>query len=625
MKKECSKFTFHILFLLFAAFFLNSRATAQDIRLERVDPPSWWTGFKNHTLQLMVYGHNISQTTPVIKSPGIHYIDKVYSSNPDYLFINLELEDELKPGTIIISFRKGDREIDHYNYVFRAREPGSATRQGFSSADVIYLLMPDRFCNGDPLNDSVPGYFQGVHRGDPDSRHGGDIKGIINHLDYIQKAGFTTLWCTPLLENNMKNYSYHGYSITDHYKVDPRFGNNTDYKALADSLHHKGMKLIMDMVFNHCGSNHWWIKNLPDTNWIHTFPEFTRTSYRVGSQSDPHLSRADHNQYENGWFDVTMPDLNQKNPFLAKYLVQNTIWWMEYSGADGIRVDTYPYCDKNFMNRWDEAVLAEYPSINIVGECWANTPESIAYWQKGSVNRDGYQPKLPSVIDFAMYDALRLGFMEEPNWNTGIFRLYDILSKDFVYPETNNILIFADNLDVGRYLASQNQDIAKLKMAMAFLLTSRGIPQVFYGTEALLTTAGDAGHGKLRMDFPGGWENDSVNAFTGKNLSDNQREMEDFMSRILNWRKTKPVIASGRLTHFVPDDGLYVFFRDNENETVMVAINNNKKEKVIDRKRYDEFLSKFRKAKDIISGYTFDDPGKIAVPPGSAMILELSK
>jgi glycosidase len=469
------------------------------------------------------------------------------------------------------------------------------------------------------------GMTERCNRKNPDGRHGGDIKGILNHLDYIKDLGATAIWINPMLENNMKVYSYHGYSITDYYMTDPRFGTNDDYLNLSYFIHRKGMKLIMDMVFNHCGSSHWWMADPPTKEWFNEFPEFTRTSYRSSTVADPYRSQYDSIHFVKGWFDVTMPDLNQHNPFLARYLIQNSIWWIEFAGLDGIRQDTYPYCFKDFMAEWDKEVLAEYPNFNIVGECWSAYPDGIAYWQKDALNGDHFNSYLPSVFDFAMYDALKVAFNEKDTWNAGLLRIYEILSRDFNYPDPAHIVMFADSHDADRYLATQGQDVRKLKMAMAFILTSRGIPLVYYGTETLLTTQKDKnGDGYKRVDFPGGWENDSISGFTGKNLSPAQQDMMQYLRRILNWRKDKEVIHTGKMKHFIPQDDVYVYFRYDEKETVMVAMNNNETDpKTIDRQRYKEFLDYFQNGRDIITGKPIDDLSNIIIPPKTAMIIEL--
>lgn len=613
------------LIVCYLLLFLNSYS--QDITLSRVEPPFWWTGFKNHELQLLVYGKNIGSTDVSVFTPGIELKRVHQMDNPDYLFLDMVISGNASPGLFPISFYKDRKKVAEYLYELRGREEGSSLRKSFDASDVIYLITPDRFANGDPGNDNKDGYAEKPDRSNPDGRHGGDIKGIENHLDYIKDLGATAIWINPLLENNMEKYSYHGYSTTDYFKTDPRFGTNEDYLTLSYYIHKKGMKLIMDMVFNHCGSSHWWMNDPPAKDWFNNWPEFTRTSYRSSTVSDPYRSRYDSIHFIKGWFDATMPDLNQHNPFVARYLIQNSIWWIEFAGLDGIRQDTYPYSYKDFMSQWNQEVLAEYPGFNIVGECWSAYPDGIAYWQKDALNKDHFNTYLPSVFDFAMYDALKVAFNERDEWSKGISRLYEILSRDFNYADPSHIVVFADSHDVDRYLATQEQDARKLKMAMAFILTTRGIPLVYYGTEVLLTTEKDKnGDGYKRMDFPGGWQTDTINGFTGKNLTAAQQDMKDYLRRLLNWRKNKDVIHSGKLKHFVPNEGVYTYFRYNEKETVMVAINNNETEaRTIDRSRYSEFLDQFRSGKEIISGKIFDNLSEITIAPKSAMILELLK
>jgi len=613
-----------LLFILL--YLLTSWSSAgQEISLTRVEPPFWWTGFKNPELQLMIYGKNIGQTVPVINTPGVvlKHINRV--ENQNYLFLDVILSRNVQSGFFPITFYKDKKKVTEYLFPLKKREDRSADRKSFTSSDVIYLIVPDRFSNGDKENDNVQGYLEKADRSNPDGRHGGDIKGIMNHLDYIRDLGATAVWFTPLLENNMAKYSYHGYSITDYYKIDPRFGSKEDYVALSNALHEKGLKLIMDMVFNHCGSNHWWMKDPPAKDWFNEFPEFTRSSFRSSTVTDPYRSQYDSIHFLKGWFDNTMPDLNQHNPFLARYLIQNSIWWIEFAGLDGIRQDTYPYCFKDFMSEWDKEVLSEYPNFNIVGECWSDYPDGIAYWQKNSLNKEHFNTNLPSVFDFAMYDALKLSFNEKDTWNTGILRLYEILSRDFNYPDPTHIVVFADSHDANRYLATQDQDVRKLKMAMAFILTTRGIPLVYYGTEVLQTTEKDKdGDGYKRADFPGGWTTDSINGFTGKNLSPGQIEMKSFLSRLLNWRKNKDVIQTGKLKHFVPKDGVYTYFRYNTTDCVMVCINNNEKDsKTLDSKTYCEFLDHYQTGEDVLTGQTFNDLSNITIEPKSARIIQL--
>jgi neopullulanase len=615
---------FAILFLVL----LSLTAVGQPIKLDRVEPPFWWTGFKNQNLQLLVYGKDISKTTVELVSemkykPEIVAVHKV--ENPNYLFIDLKFPGQTEAGFMEITFSVGNIIAASYNYEIKARAPGSANRKGFNSSDVIYLITPDRFANGDTANDSPSWLAERLNRSNKDGRHGGDIKGIADHLDYIDELGATAIWINPLLENNQPTYSYHGYSITDYYKTDPRFGSNADYLKLAEKIHDRGMKLIMDQVFNHCGSGHWWMNDLPSGDWINVWPEFTRSTYRAGSVTDPYVSETDSNHFVRGWFDKTMPDLNQLNPYLKNYLIQNSIWWIEYAGLDGIRQDTHPYPFKDMMAEWGERVLTEYPGFNLVGECWMNYPATVAYWQKDANNRDGYNSNLPSVFDFPMQDALIRAFVEPEGWNTGILRLYEILAQDFSYPNPSNIVVFADNHDVNRYFDTQSDDIRKYKMAMTFIMTTRGTPQIFYGGEILMTTGADKGHGIMRGDFPGGWPGDSLNAFTANGRTPKQQEMFSFMKKLLNYRKANDVLHNGRLLHFIPQDGIYVYFRINKDKTVMVAMNNNEEQKTFETDRYNEVLKNFRSGRDILSGQMMTGLSKITLDGKSALVLELGK
>ena len=609
-----------LLFLLVFPF----NAFSLDVTLDKVEPPFWWTGFKNPDLQLLVYGKNISSTTVSVDYPGLT-LKKVHKvENPNYLFLDLTIGSTARPGSATILFKLSDKVVGNYIYELKARKNGSAQRKSFTSEDVIYLLMPDRFANGDASNDLITGMAEPLNRANQDGRHGGDIKGISDHLDYFQDLGVTALWINPLLENNMVKYSYHGYSTTDYYKIDPRFGTNDEYVKLGDAIHQRGMKLIKDMIFNHCGVGHWWMKDLPSKDWINQWPEFTRTNYRAGTFTDPYASQSDSNMFVRGWFDNTMPDLNQNNPYLKNYLIQNSIWWIEYASLDGIRQDTHPYPFKEMMAEWGKRLQEEYPNFNVVGECWLNYPASVAYWQKGSKNKDGYDSWLPTVFDFPLYDALNKAFSESEGWNTGIVRLYEILAQDFSYPNPNNIVVFADNHDVNRYLDSQKDDVRKLKMAMAYILTTRGIPEIYYGTEILMTTGPDkSGDGTKRKDFPGGWAGDSRNAFTAQGRTEIENDMYNYLRKLIHWRNASEVVHTGKFRHFIPADGIYVYFRYDTKNTVMVVMNNNEDSKTIETKRYNEFLKKFKTGNEIISGNTLNDLSKLTIQGKSAAIIEL--
>ncbi|MBN2174117.1 MAG: glycoside hydrolase family 13 protein [Bacteroidales bacterium] len=612
--------------LLVLTFTINLFSVAQDIRVARVDPPFWWTGMKESKLQLLVYGSDISLANPEINYPGVQLFEVIKVENPNYLFLNLNITPEALPGKFSIIFKVGDRLIPPYQYELRARKTGSAERQGFGKNDVIYLLMPDRFSNGDPTNDNVAGMMEKANRSNPDGRHGGDIKGIINHLDYIKELGFTALWCNPLLENDNPEYSYHGYAVTDFYKTDLRFGTNKDYKQLVTDCHNKGLKVIMDFIFNHCSIYSWMIQDLPEETWIHQFEKFTRSNFRASTISDPYASEFDRTRMLTGWFDKHMADLDQRNELLANYLIQNTIWWIEFSEIDGIRIDTQPYPYKEFMTHWGERVFDEYPNFNVVGETWLQKESITSYFQKDAVNKDGYNSNIPVITDFPLQGAITKAFNEKDTWSDGLLRLYYVLTQDFLYAHPENTLTFCDNHDLTRYFSSIKEDINKWKAGITFLLTTRGIPMIYYGTEILMTGEEHQGHGFIREDFPGGWEGDSLNAFTREGRNNLQNEAFNFLKTLLNWRKDKDVIHLGKLKHFVPQDEVYVYFRYSENKCVMVAINNSSKEmKAIKASRYKECLGKYKYAENVLTDETVNYLDAFTLAPKSVMVLELKK
>jgi glycosidase len=506
----------------------------------------------------------------------------------------------------------------------KARENGSSQRVGFNTADVMYLIMPDRFANGDPSNDSKPEMPEKSNRQDPNGRHGGDLKGIQDHLDYIKDNGYTAIWVNPVLENNMPNYSYHGYSTTDFYKVDPRYGTNQEYRELNNELDKRGMKLIMDMIFNHCGSEHWWMDDLPMADWINNYPEYKITTHRRTVNQDPYASEADRKAMVDGWFVPTMPDLNQRNQFMEKYLIQNSIWWIEYVGLEGIRQDTWPYPDKNMMATWTKQVLNEYPNFNIVGEEWTMNPAIVSYWQKGKINSDGYKCYLPSLMDFPLQNAVSEGLRNQKNPNDGLLKIYESVANDFLYPDAANLVIFPDNHDMSRFYVQVGEDVNLLKMGVALFLTMRGIPQIYYGTEILMRHEGGE-HGNIRADFPGGWQGDKANALTGEGLTDQQKEMQKYVSTIQNWRKNKTVVHNGKLMHFVPENGIYVYFRYNNDEVVMVMLNKNETEKKVDTKRFSEITNGYQKGMEIIASKEISNISEIIIPAKTAMIIELQK
>lgn len=608
--------------LLFIIFFVQ--CSFAQTAIDHLEPPFWWTGMKNKSLQLMVHGNDIGKTKAFLRYDGVS-VKEVKSTGNNYLFITLNIDAQAKPGSFTIKF-KNEKQVVAAIYMFelKARKKGSAERIGFNTSNLIYLIMPDRFANGDTTNDNMPGMLEKADRSNPHGRHGGDIKGITEHLDYLKNIGVTAIWPTPLLENNLPSYTYHGYAITDYYKVDPRYGTNESYCAMVNAAHSKGIKVIMDMVFNHFGTYSYWMKDLPQNDWVNQWPEFTRSNYRGGVITDPHRSQYDQKKMSDGWFDVTMADFNQRNPYVATYLIQNSIWWIEYANLDGIRQDTYPYSDKDFMATWMKAVREEYPNFNTVGEAWINYPPQVAYWQDNKSNKDGYRSYLTHVFDFPLMMAIQKAFNENEGWDTGLARLYELLSQDFLYSDPSRIVIFADNHDIERAFEVQ-KSISNMKMVMAFLATTRGVPLIYYGTEALSDRGDLKDDPGKRKDFPGGWQGDHVNMFTGQNLSDDQREFSKYLSSLFNWRKTNKAVQEGKLTHFIPEDGIYVYFRTLGNESVMVVMNNNKTSKEVNMTRFAENLSGFSHGKDVIDGIAINKLDKIEIPAKSASIIELSK
>ncbi len=591
----------------------------------KVEPPFWWAGMKYNKLQLLVHGENISGLKAVINYPGVTIQDQVTVENPNYLFVNLLLDTEVQPGFFEIAFTlKGKTKIS-YRYEIKQRVAGSANRAGFTPADVVYLLMPDRFSNGDPSNDSMPGMLEKPDRTKPLGRHGGDIAGIRQHLDYLKDMGITTIWPNPLLENNNLRESYHGYAITDFYMVDPRFGTNEDYKLMVDEAHGKGLKVIMDMVFNHCGINHWFINDLPMKNWIHQFPEYTRSNFRSECITDPYGSEADRNRMLQGWFDKHMPDLDQRNPFLKEYLIQNSIWWIEYAGLDGIRLDTQPYPYREMITEWNQRVNLEYPDFNIVGEAWLQKESMTAYYQKDAIVGDGYNSGMYSVTDFPLYNAMTRAFTENEGWSEGMARLYYVLSQDFLYANPDHVLTFLDNHDLTRYYNSIGNDLPALKMALTFLLTTRGIPQIYYGTELLMDGNSGVNHGEIRKDFPGGWPGDSLNAFTSKGRNDKQNEVFNYMQKLLKWRKGNTAVTEGTLRHFIPENGIYTYFRKDGDQTVMVVINRNDQQKTVIMNRFAECTQGFSSGFDVIYGRSVSLGQEMSFPARSATVYELKK
>ncbi len=617
------RYLFSILALI--AIFSTNILFAGKTKVEpRIEPPFWWVGMKNQNLQLLVHHPAIGQAKPSINYPGVSISNVHLAESPNYLFIDLKIDPSAKPGIFEIAFVSIDQKINFkVNYELKPRSVDSRNRDGFGPQDVIYMLMPDRFSNGDSANDNVASMLEKADRTNPNGRHGGDIQGIVNHTEYFKKLGVTAVWVNPLLENNMEKYSYHGYAITDFYKIDPRFGTNDDYQLLSRNMQSKGIKLIADMVFNHCGLNHWWMKDLPFADWVHQFPEFTRSNYRSETLMDPHASADDRRLMNDGWFDNSMPDLNQENIFMANYLIQNSIWWVEYGNLGGIRMDTYPYSSQDFMKNWMGRIYEEYPNFNVVGETWLQSVPHTSWFQNNAFNNRRPNTNLQSLTDFPMMNSLNMAFNENDSWTEGAARFYMVLSQDFAYENPEKLVIFADNHDVSRFFSTQNTNIDHWKMGMGILMTTRGIPVIYYGTEILMEGKKDEGDAALRKDFPGGWQNDEKSVKDMESLTENELMAWKYMNKLLIFRQSSEALKNGKLMHFIPMDGVYVYWRYSPNQKVIVFVNNNKETKTVKMNRFDEALNGSQSFHNIITGHSMQVPSELNLESKSVTIFEL--
>ena len=603
-------------FITIAIFFGSLHA--YDI--DHLEPPFWWIGMDSKELQLMIHGRNISFLQPEIDYEGVEITNVHRTKNNNYLFIDLQIEKEQKGSFDILFTRLGKVEAE-YRYYLRERRPGSKERLGFDAGDVIYLITPDRFANGDKDNDDVSTLKEISNRENKDGRHGGDIQGIIDRLDYLQQMGLTQIWMNPLLENDQATYSYHGYSTTDYYKIDPRFGDNNLYKELSKKASDYGIGVIKDVILNHIGSEHWWMKDLPSSDWINNEGRFIQSNHIHESVHDPHMIQSEKDLFTDGWFVKTMPDLNQKNELLATYLIQNSIWWIEFADLSGLRIDTYPYMDKNFLSLWSKRISSEYPYFNFVGEEWSTNPTMVSYWQKGSTRHDDYESHIPSMMDFPLQDAIIKGLLGKESWNSGIGDIFRVMANDFQYGDPYNLVIFAGNHDMTRIYSQLNERMDLYKMAMSIIFTIRGIPQIYYGTEIAMASTGD--HGELRKDFPGGWQNDWVDAFTGNDLTEKEYEAQNFMRKIMNWRKRSSAVALGDMIHYPVQDGIYVYFRRHENELLMVAINNTNRTQTVYPDHFIETIKDKTKGINILNDRVHYLSRDLNVQSKTALILEL--
>ena len=616
-------------------------ADATQEQVTRVEPLSWWVGMKTD-LQLLIQGTGISDYDVTIEGgKGVSVGKVTKAESPNYLFVDVNIAPDAEPGTYYIVFSK-DGQSFKYPYEIAAREEGSAERKSFTTADMVYLIMPDRFANGDPSNDSTEDTAEKANRADGNGRHGGDIQGIIDHLDYISELGATYIWTTPFLEDNAPDGSYHGYAASDYYHIDSRFGSNELYRTLVDKAREKGIGIIMDIVPNHCGTEHWWMNDLPFQDWIHQFPEYTGTNVAFSTNMDPNASQKDLYIQESGWFVPSMVDMNLDNPYVLQYFIQWGVWWIEYSGLNGFRVDTYPYNEKVPASEWCKAIMNEYPDFNIVGECWTSSIPQLAYWQGGNENKDGFDSNLPSIMDFPLHDAMRAALAEdEGGWGAGMTKVYDILSHDFVYHDLSKMLIFPGNHDTARIGDVVRKDPRALKIAMAMMATMRGIPQIFAGDELMFVSSkpdniGD--HPGFRVDFPGGWEGDEIDLFTaegrkaqthntdGLKVEKGQAaDLFDYVSGLFQWRKTKDVIHNGKTMHFMTRDNTYAYFRYDEDDVVFVYINNTLEDKTVPWSYYSEISEGLKGGVDVLTGEPFEVSDDTVVAPKTALVVEYKR
>jgi len=612
--------------LTFFGVFLSAipQATGQAF-VDRIDPPFWWINMPDESLQIVVHGDGIAALDVAIDHPGITLQKLVAGDSPNYRFVYLSVGQDAKPGTLELKWTDPEAAggtLGTTSFELLGRK--TQELQGYNGSDAICLITPDRFSNGNPNNDAVEDLLEAPDRSDDHGRHGGDLAGISQHLDYLDDMGYTAIWLNPLLENNQPQWSYHGYATTNYYRVDPRFGTNEEYRALAEAARSKGLKVIMDMIMNHCGSEHPWMDDLPTKDWINNGGTFSPTTHRRTTLRDPYATASDLAGFTDGWFVKEMPDLNQRQPLLADYLIQNTIWWIEYLGLSGIRMDTYAYSDANFMTQWTCAIRAAYPHLNICGEEWSLNPAVLAYWQEGQNNRDGYTSCLPGLLDFPLHHAFMQCMNGEETWHSDWVRLYEMLGNDFLYPDPFNHIVFPDNHDMSRVHTQLGDDARKTRLAMVFFATTRGIPQFYYGTEILMSNTGDDSHGNIRSDFPGGWSGDEINGFTGSGLSQESLEFQAFTRRLLNWRQSASAVHHGSLTHYVPEGECYVYFRQDDSATVMVILNQGDAPEKLNLARFDEVLNGRRTFKEVLSGTEPAALGnQLTVPASAAWILEV--
>jgi glycosidase len=596
----------------------------------RVEPANWWTGLKWNKVEIMCHRPGLADySLRLERAKGVKLIKVEKGDSPNYLFITLEIKANAPPQKVALTFSKGKNTFS-YEYPIRSRNTAPKA-QGVTPRDVVYLIFPDRFANGNPSNDTVAGMLEGLRRNEPDGRHGGDLAGIYQHLDYLQDLGINTIWLNPELENDQLEASYHGYAVTDHYRVDRRIGTNEELRNLVSECHRRGIKVVRDIVLNHIGDGHWWMKDLPARDWLNHWPTYTQTSFRAPSLVDPYASEFDKKHFNDGWFDKRMPDLNQRNPHVANYLIQQAIWWVEFAGLDDFRIDTYTYSDQAFCSEWCRAMLAEYPNLSMFGEIWENAvPVQGFFADDQPMSRAKFDSDLPGVVDFQLCFAIQDALTKPTTWTEGASRIYYVLAQDYFYKDPYRNLVMLDNHDMTRFFTHVGERLDKYKTGMAFLLTTRGIPQIYYATEILSTGDGKSSWGTFRKDFPGGWPGDSENKFTSAGRTAQENEAYDFTQRLIRYRNATPALQTGKLMQFAtidrePERGLYVYFRYDEAKTVMVVLNFSDQAKTLETKRFAERMTGFSKAKNILTGEILMDLTKLEVGGNTPLVLEMER
>ena len=619
---------FSRLLLFYFCLFIAVSSIAQAPQIQRVEPTNWYTGLKNPNVQLLIYGKNISNSKVAVSYPNVKIKKTQTVENPNYLFVDLEIGKAARPGTVVLNFTNGTQKTTwNYSLVAKKHQP-----QTLSQADFVYLIMPDRFANGDVTNDKMATMLDPqADANNPFLRHGGDFQGIINNIPYLKELGVTALWLTPVLENNGSlkkeghgnmQASYHGYHFTDHYQIDRRLGGNDGYKKFGAALHQNGLKLIQDAVYNHVSEDHWMFADQPMKDWFNNWPTYTETTHKEQPIADNNGAESDRKILSDGWFTKFLPDLNQRNPFLANYLIQHALWSTENFNLDGWRIDTYKYNDLAFMNRCNKALLDEYPNLLIFGETVSNSPVALSYYVQNNINFP-FKCNQPSTCDFPLSGAINTALNEPFSWDGGLNRVYTTLSQDFVYKDPSKLVTFLENHDTDRFFSVVGEDFNKYKMGITLLLTTRGVPHFYYGTEVLMKNFKNPTDAEVRRNFPGGWAGDAANKFTAAGRNKPENEAFEFVKKLANYRKNTPALHSGQLTQFVPRNDVYVYFRHNANKTVMVMVNSGKTEANLETARFAERMKGFTAAKNVLSHEKIDSLTTLKIPAMTALVLEL--